>query len=192
MDIEYRNPKLYFIGGKARSGKSTVGQILKEKYEKKGKKVAVLSHSRYHKDYIMSFFGWDGRDETKPRDLLQQLGTEIIRKKLNMPFFFVNRMTEDIKILSYFFDVIVVNDVRFKIEIDKQREIFDSLVAIKVIRDNFDNGLTDIQKKHASEIDLDDYDKFNYYVYNDGTIDCLKKEVLSIIQKEEKQSEENE
>lgn len=186
MDVVYRNPKQYFIGGKARSGKSTVGTILKDTYEKKGKKTVILSYSRYHKDYIKSFFGWDGSDETKPRELLQQLGTEIIRGKLNMPFFFVNRMTEDIKILSYFFDVIVVNDVRFKIEIDMQKELFNNLVSIKVVRDGFDNGLTEKQKQHSSEVDLDDYDKFDYCIYNDGTLACLEQAVISIIEQEEK------
>jgi len=192
MDIVYRNPKLYFIGGKARSGKSTVGMILKDAYEKRGKTAVILSYSRYHKDYIKSFFGWDGRDETKPRELLQQLGTEIIREKLNMPFFFVNRMTEDIKILSYFFDVIIVNDVRFKIEIDKQKEIFNNLVAVKVVRNNFDNGLTEKQKQHSSEIDLDDYENFDYCIYNEETKENLNDDVMSLINKEDQANENNE
>lgn len=186
MDVIYRNPKLYFIGGKARSGKSTVGTMIKEEYEGKGKKAVILSHSRYHKDYIKSFFGWDGSEDTKPRELLQQLGTEIIREKLNMPFFFINRMTEDIKILSYFFDVVVVNDVRFKAEIDKQKELFNNLISIRVVREDFDNGLTDKQKEHPSEVDLDDYNKFDYCIYNDGTVSGLKEQVLAIIDKEEK------
>lgn len=191
MDIIYRNPKLYFISGKARSGKSTVAEILKEIYIQKGKSAAILSHARYHKDYAKAFFGWDGREETKPRELLQQLGTEIIREKLNMPLFFVNRVTEDIKILSYFFDVLIISDTRFKQEIDIQRERFNNIIAINVIRNNFDNGLTEQQKKHASEIDLDDYDKFNYIIENDGTIGNLKKQVVDIVNKEGNYNESN-
>ena len=42
MDVVFKNPKLYFISGKARSGKSTVSQILKEEYEKKGKKAVIF------------------------------------------------------------------------------------------------------------------------------------------------------
>lgn len=191
MDITYKNPKLYFISGKARSGKSTVGEMLKEEYEKKGKKAVVLSHARYHKDYVKSFFGWDGSDETKPRELLQQLGTEIIRQKLNMPFFFINRMTEDIKILSYFFDVIIVNDVRFEKEIEVQEKIFGNIITIRVNRPNFDNGLTIMQKQHPSEVDLDDYKKFDYYIDNDGSIDNLRKDVITVIDKEETKNEKN-
>lgn len=191
MDVVFKNPKLYFISGKARSGKSTVSQILKEEYEKKGKKAVILSYARYHKDYAISFFGWDGSEETKPRELLQQLGTDIIRQKLNMPLFFINRMIEDIKILSYFFDVIIVSNARFKDEIDIQRDIFKKIITIRVERPNFDNGLTEEQKNHPSEVDLDDYDKFDYYIINDESIKDLRPDVQAIIDKEGKLDEKN-
>lgn len=192
MDLIHRNPKLYFIGGKAMAGKSTTGKIIKDIYEQKGKKATVIQYSRYIKDYAKAFFGWDGRAETKPRELLQKLGTDIIREKLNMPFLFVNRITDDLKILSYFFDVLIIDDVRFKIEIDMQRQIFNNLVAVMIVRDNFDNGLTEEQRKHSTEIDLDDYHSFDYEIHNDGTIDDLREKVKTIIDEEEKQNEKNE
>lgn len=192
INLIYRNPKLYFIGGKAKAGKSMTGNIIKDIYEQKGKKVVVIQYSRYIKDYAKSFFGWDGREETKPRELLQQLGTDIIREKLNMPFFFVNRMTEDLKILSYFFDVLIIDGVRLKIEIDMQREVFKNLEAIMIIRDNFDNGLTAEQKRHLTEVDLDDYHNFDYEIHNDGTIDDLREKIKAIIDEEEKKNEKNE
>jgi hypothetical protein len=181
MEAYYRNPKLYFIGGKAQSGKTTLGELLKQEYEKEGKKVAVLYHSKYIKEYAKEHFGWDGKEETKPRELLQQLGTEIIRDKLNKKYFHVNRITEDIEILSYLFDVIIVNDVRFKIEIDIPREKFGDMVAIKIIRENFDNNLTDKQKQHPTEVDLDDYGKFDYVIVNNGTINDLRANVREIM-----------
>jgi len=182
----YRHPKIYFISGKAQHGKTTTGSIIKDEYEKRGKKVAVTLYARYLKDYAKSFFGWDGREETKPRELLQQLGTDIIRGKLNKQEFFVNRMIEDIEILSYFFDVIIVDDVRIEIEIEKPKRVFDNITCIEIIRDNFDNGLTDKQKHNLTEIGLDNYHKFDYTVYNDGSIDDLKSKIISIIDKEEK------
>ncbi|MDD2202876.1 MAG: hypothetical protein PHT75_00055 [Bacilli bacterium] len=192
MEAVYRNPKIYFIAGKAKNGKTTAGSIIKEEYEKRGKKVASTLYAKYLKDYAKTFFGWDGSEKTKPRELLQQLGTNIIRQKLNMECFFVDRTIEDIKILSYFFDVIVVDDVRFEIEIEKPNTVFDNLVTIRIERQNFDNLLTEEQKKHPTETALDNYDKFDYYIYNNGSIDDLRTEIISIIEKEESKDEENE
>ena len=49
------------------------------------------------------------------------------------------------------------------------------MVAIHIERPNFDNGLTEEQKNHPSEKDLDDYDKYDYRIINDGTLEELKK-----------------
>ena len=100
-------------------------------------------------------------------------------------------MIEDIKILSYFFDVIIVSDARFKDEIDIQRDIFKKIITIRVERPNFDNGLTEEQKNHPSEVDLDDYDKFDYYIINDESIKDLRPDVQAIIDKEGKLDEKN-
>ena len=70
-----------------------------------------LSVGTYIKFYAEKYFGWDGNDETKPRELLQMLGTEIIRKQID-PKFHVNRLIQDIKVLSYFYDVFIISDVR--------------------------------------------------------------------------------
>jgi len=192
MEAVYRHPKIYLIAGKAKNGKTTTGFIIKEEYEKRGKKVASTLYAKYLKDYAKTFFGWDGDEKTKPRELLQQLGTNIIRQKLNKEEFFVNRTIEDIEILSYFFDVIVVDDVRFKIEIEKPKTVFDNIKSIEVERENFDNGLTEEQKKHPTETALDNYNEFDYQIYNNGSIDDLRAEIVSIIDKEEANNENNE
>ena len=59
---------------------------------------------------------------------------------------------------------------------------FNKVIAIRVIRPNFDNGLTEEQKNHFTEIDLDDYDKFDYEVLNDGTISDLEVKIRKIIE----------
>ena len=79
MDIEFRNPKIYLIGGKAKHGKDTFSSFLKEVYENKGKKIIVTQYSKYIKYYAREMTGWDLSEETKPRELLQKLGTDIIR-----------------------------------------------------------------------------------------------------------------
>lgn len=183
MDVSYKNPKIYLLAGKAKHGKSTSSIFIKEEYEARGQKVAIARYSGYIKSFAKNYFGWDGREETKPRELLQQLGTQIIREKLNKEDFFVKRMIEDIEILSYFFDAIIIDDVRLEIEIEEIKKVFKNTISINVIRNNFDNGLTEKQKKHRTETALDDYNKFDYYIYNNGTFDDLKQSIIDIMKK---------
>lgn len=177
--------KIIIISGKARAGKDTTATMLKEIYS--DKKVINLQYSSYIKEYAKKISNWDGSEETKPRELLQQLGTDIIRKKIDDEFF-IKKIIDDIKVYSFFFDVITISDARFKKEIDNIRNVFDNVIAVHIVRPNFDNGLTDEQRKHPSEIDLDDYDKFNYDLINDGTLDNLKIKVERLVEVIENES----
>ncbi len=185
MELIYKNPLIYMIAGKAQHGKTTTSKIIIEEYKKRGKKVARLYHAKYIKDYAMDYFDWDGREKTKPRELLLNIGTELIRKKLGKEYFFINRITEDIEILSYFFDIIVIDDARLKIEIEAQRKNFEKTITINIKRKNFDNKLTEEQKNHLTEIDLDDYEQFDYIIINDAGIEDLREKISKIIKENE-------
>lgn len=178
--MEKRLKKIIMLSGKARSGKDTTSLMLFEMLEAKGFKVLNLQYSSYIKEYAKKISDWDGSEETKPRQLLQELGTSVIRQQID-ELFFVKRIIGDIKVYSYYYDIIIISDVRVKAEIDVPREEFDNICAVKITRPNFDNGLTEEQKKHFTEIDLDDYDKFDYEIINDGTLDDLKVKVEKFI-----------
>ena len=179
MDIKETKPRIYLISGKARHGKDTFSSYLKECYEKNGKKVIITQLAKYIKYYAREITGWDLSEETKPRELLQILGTDIIRVKLGKDDLFIKRMIDDIEILSCFYDAIIISDVRFKREINDLRDRFSDLVAINIFRPDFDNGLTEEQKNHKSEIDLDDYDKFDVKIIN-TTLEELEKSAEKI------------
>ena len=171
--------EVILISGKGRHGKDTTGNIIKEFLEEKGFKVAMGQISKPLKEYAKYYFGWDGSEETKPRDLLQKLGTEIIREKLKKEEFFVNRMIEDIDVLSYFFDFLIVTDIRLIIEIEKLSKVAKTL-NLRIVRKDFDNGFSEEQKNHRTEVELDNYDKFDYVIEN-TTIDKLKEDTINII-----------
>lgn len=173
MDIENKNPKIYVVGGKAKHGKDTFSAFLKETYESHNKKVIVTQLSKYIKYYAREMTGWDLSEETKPREFLQQLGTTVIRQKLKKDDLFINRMIDDIEIFSYFYDAIIISDVRLKKEIIDLKKVYPNIISIHIDRPNFDNGLTEEQKKHPTEIDLDDYNEFDIEVVN-TTLDNLK------------------
>ena len=173
MEIEKRNPKIYIMCGKAKHGKDTFSAYLKETYEKNNKKVIVTQLSKYIKYYAREMTGWDLSEETKPRELLQQLGTKVIREYLNKEDLFISRMIEDIDVFSCFYDAIIISDVRLKKEIIDLRKSFPNLICIHIERPDFDNGLTPEQKMHKTEIDLDDFTDYNINIVN-TTLDNLQ------------------
>ena len=170
--------QIIMICGKARSGKDTLADFLIE--DLKDKKPCKVQIGQYIKYYAMKYFGWDGKDETKPRDLFNKLGTEIIRNKID-PNFHINRLVEDIEVLSYFYDTFIVSDVRFPIEIEKVKEKYNNVVTIKVQRDS--NELTESQKKEVSETALDNYTDYDYFIDNNGTLEELESKAKALLKK---------
>lgn len=171
--------KIILIAGKARSGKNTVANIIKETLN--NKKVINLEYSSYMKKYAENIIDWDGSENTKPRDLLQQLGDEI---KSFDPLFLIKEMIMDIDIYSMYFDIITISDVRFPNEIDEIKKKFENSISIRIERPNFDNGLTIEEKNHISEIALDNYNNFDYVIINDGDIDKLRNKIEEVIKNE--------
>ena len=175
---------IYVISGKARHGKDTVAIDIKEIYEKKGLKVINLAYGSYIKEYAKKISNWDGNEETKPRELLQELGTDIIRKQIDHDFF-VRRLCEDILVYSYYFDIITISDARFPNELEWPKKKFDNVISIKVIRDNYDSVLSEKEQKHLTEVALDEYNSYDYVIHNDGTLDDLKEKVSDVVRKVE-------
>lgn len=171
--VERGNMKIILISGKMRAGKDTCADYLQEDFEKEGLKVCRLQISYYLKRYAIEYFGWDGKEETKPRELLQTLGTDIIREKID-PLFHVKRTIQDIEVLSYFFDVAIISDVRFRNEIEEITAAFHKkgVYAIHVVRPNYvSEGIT---SSHVSENDLNDYHNYDFEIINDGTLEEYK------------------
>lgn len=184
MKLKEKQPKIYIVCGKARHGKDTIAEMIRHYYIENHYDVLNLQYSSYIKEYAKKISNWDGSEETKPRELLQQLGTNVIRDKIDEAFF-VKKIVDDIKVYSFFFDVLTISDARFKLEVDTPRDNFENVVIIRVNRPNFDNGLTEEQKMHRTETDLDDYKNYDYVIENDGNLEDLKEKVTEILKQEE-------
>ena len=172
--------KIILLSGKARSGKDTTANIIKE--IENDKKVINLEYSFYMKTYIKNITDWDGSEDTKPRELLQQLG-DTIKNKID-PLFFIKKMIMDIKVYSLYYDIITISDVRFINEIEEIKKEFNDVICIRINRPNYDNGLTINEKNHISETSLDNYDKFDYVIENDSDINSLKNKIIEVIENE--------
>lgn len=175
--------KLYVIGGKARSGKNTFGNYLKEELKQHGYKPCIMHLTEPLYSYAKNYFDWNEESGEKPRAFLQKMGIEIIKEKLGKKTFLLDRLSENIEILSEFFDTFIITDARLKEEFEYLNKKYD-IVAIKLIRENFENGLTETQKMHITEKDLDNYEKFDYEVKNTGS-KALKENAKTIVLKEE-------
>lgn len=184
MEIQKRNPKIYIMCGKAKHGKDTFSAYLRDVYKNNGKEIIVTQLSKYIKYYAREMTGWDLSEESKPRELLQQLGTGVIREYLKKEDLFINRMIEDIDVFSCFYDAIIISDVRLKKEINDLRQAFPDLVCVHINRPDFDNGLTEEQKNHKTEIDLDDFDNFDVKIVN-TTLELLEKSANDLYNKYE-------
>jgi hypothetical protein len=185
MEITNKHPKIYLLSGKARNGKDTTAEFLKKFYEADGKKVIYSRAGKYIKFYASEMTGWDGKEETKPRQLLQELGTDVIRNKLNKANMLIERQLDDIEIYSYFYDAIIVPDIRLPKEIDSVKAKFDNVVAIHINRINFESDLSSNQQSHITETAMDNYTNFDYEVTND-TLEQLEKDIYKIYKEETK------
>jgi len=181
MELENKNPKIFIISGKARSGKDVVSNIICERYH--NKKCKKISFAYYLKQYVKDISNWDGSDDTKPRDLLQKVGIDLLKNKINTNFL-INRVCEDIKVYSYFYDIIIITDARLLDEIEIVKNKFKNVTTIRVNRKK-DNNLTIEQKNHITETGLDNYKNFDYIIENIEDYNKLVIDTNKILKEEE-------
>lgn len=178
MEFQKRNPKIYVLSGKAKSGKNYVGEMI----EKNSSNPISISYAYYLKDYTKRILNWDGSEETKPREFLQQLGIELIQKEISK-MMLIDRVKQDIEVFSYFYDTIIITDARLKEEVEMPKKYFSNVTTIRIIRTDYEDGLTELQKKHVTETGLDTYTNFDYTIENHND-DVLKEEVLRILKED--------
>ncbi len=188
--MENKEIIVYLIGGKARTGKGEISHLFKQEYEKRGYAVCEIQMMRTLKGYLKDYFGWDGKEETKPRTLLQQMGTEIIREKMGKNYFHIDRLTEDITVLSNYFSVFVVNDIRLPLEIEEMKKRFPNVVSIHVTMDHYTSPLEPTEQTHITELALDHYKNFDYEIVN-YSLNQLASDIIQIVDSEVEKNEKH-
>lgn len=173
--------KIICISGKARHGKDTVAKCLSEHLKESGNSVLVTHFADLLKYVCKQFFGWDGEKDEHGRSLLQYVGTDRIRGIF--PNYWVSFIINILTVFNDEWDYVIIPDCRFPNEYELFRKYGFDVELWKVVRDNFDSGLTEEQLNHPSETALDDYVPTRY-IYNNGTleeiddiIECIMKEV---------------
>ncbi len=168
--------KIILIGGKANSGKDSTAEYIDNYYRNKGLDVVNIQIAYYIKMYAKQIAMWDGDNETKPRQLLQDLGTELIRKQID-EYFFIKRILQDIDVYSRYFDVITISDGRMPEEFEEIKKAYPETISLHIIRPGYVSHLTKNQKAHVTESLVDEI-KYDYEIINDGTLEDLDKKAV--------------
>ena len=175
------------ISGKARSGKDTIAKYLIEQYG-----YTRWAFADKLKECIYKYSDWDGEKDEKGRKLLQSVG-QAFREydKDNWIKVLAKDIVEyiqDYHFLSYF--NIVISDVRFINEIETFKylmlEAFDeNNIKFRTIRIDrpIENDNAEWHKD-ISEIDLDNYNNFDYIISNDSDIDSLYRKIDKIMKED--------
>lgn len=166
------------VSGKARHGKDTFAEMLKEEFTADGKRVLIIHYADLLKYLCKQYFGWDGVKDVAGRTLLQFVGTDTIRQKDEN--YWVDFVAKFIKLFPDQWDYVIIPDTRFKNEIERLGYHGFDFVTTCVRRNNFDNGLTEGQKAHPSECDLDDY-YFDIVIPNNGTTSSLRNKARMLV-----------
>ena len=174
MEFINKKPKIIIISGKASSGKSLVGNIIKQNINN----TVLLAYADYLKMYAKNIAGWDGSEDTKPRELLQQLGVELIKTKIDDNML-IKRIIEDIKVYSYFYDYIVITDARFPNEIESIKNEFDNVISIRVNRNIY--SLERKYQNHSTETGMNEYNNYDYIIDNNDDIKALELKVMEVV-----------
>lgn len=158
--------KIIAISGKAGSGKDTFAEMLK----KQGELISVRPLAEPVKKLAIEL-GWNGIKDVYGRQLLQNIGALFRAYDEN---YWVSSLIHTIDHDCKHREGVIVPDCRYPNEIETLKTRFN-VTTIRIVRPDFDNGLTLKQKEHASETTLDTYG-FDYVVYNNSTITDLEHE----------------
>lgn len=165
---------LILIAGKAGSGKDKVAGLFKEMLPL----TIVTSFSKYIKMYSYEFGKWDLKEEHKPREFLQKMGDFLRNKNEN---FLVDRVKTDLEVYKAFgIKNVIISDVRLVHEITSFDELDYNVIKIRVNSNLNKRNLTKTEMQHVTEVNLDNYDKYDY-VINNKYDENIYNDVLNIV-----------
>lgn len=172
--------KVICISGKAQHGKDTTASIMEEVLKERGERVLVTHFADLLKYICRTFFGWDGNKDEKGRQILQYVGTDVIRKKA--PDYWVGFLARFLELFKDEWDWVLIPDTRFPNEVDVMKEKFGAMHA-RVLRQDFVSPLTEEQQNHPSEVALDDVCP-DVWIINNGSINSLRETITKFLKEQ--------
>lgn len=179
---------IYMLHAAAQSGKNTVADIMKEKYESQGKRVLIIAEADYVKFVLEKYYGITEFKSPEGRSRIQQFATDMCRS-IN-PNIWSNVVTSLIEVAQCSFDVVIVPDWRFMNEYKNMDFLYPKKVRTVLISRpdvNSVDNMTESQRNHQSETELDNFENYDYNIINKTNhLDETIRQVEEMIEKEER------
>lgn len=181
--------RIYLLHARAQSGKDTCAAIMKEEYEKRGKRVIVIAFADYVRWCLDKYYGIKDYKTPEGRTIIQHFATDLVRK--NDPTFWGRTVGDLLRAIEDDFDYAIIPDWRFENEYSSLASRFAPHIIVQVLIDRPNNEATDNmtveQRAHQSEVELDNYKNFDYNIVNEfGKLENTKKQLIIMMDREEK------
>ena len=180
--------RIYLLHAHAQSGKDTCATIMKEEYEKRGKRVIIIAFADYVRWCLDKYYGVTDYKTPEGRTIIQHFATDLVRK--NDPTFWGRTVADLLRAIEDDFDYAIIPDWRFENEFAALRNRFSYSIVVPVLITRPDNektdNMTDEQRKHQSEIELDNWKFFDYTIINEfNKLEETRTQLIKMIEHEE-------
>lgn len=166
-------PRIIGLSGKARHGKSTVADIVKQILSERGYGVQIIGFADGVREEAKER-GWNGEKDEVGRKMLQDIG--MARRAVDPAYWMEKLMA---KLMTVENTVVIVPDVRFRNEATVISRLEGELWRVR--RPRFSNDLTPEQRWHPSEVELDDWLLWDVEIINDGAVGLLLGAVVEAV-----------
>jgi hypothetical protein len=161
---------------------------MKEEYEKRGKRVIIIAFADYVRMCLDKYYGVKEYKTPEGRTIIQHFATDLVRK--NDPTFWGRTVADLLRAIEDDFDYAIIPDWRFENEYTSLASRFDWHIIPRVLITRPENektdNMTDAQRNHQSETELDNYKNFDYNIINEfGKLDATKEQLIAMIDREE-------
>jgi hypothetical protein len=168
--------KLIGISGKKKSGKDQVCSYLTTILQTKGKSCCRIGFADALKEEVAVLFKVDVQYIEKHKDnfrlILQGYGTDY-RRDLFSENYWVDKLIRNVYKYRGANDYVIVPDVRFYNEAQCIKDLGGLLFRVVRTPEEIDS--------HASEIQLDSYENYDYVIDNFGTLEDLQQDCDYIV-----------
>jgi thymidylate kinase len=173
------NTVAILISGKAGTGKSTFGSLVKKALQEEGYTTTTIPFADNVKYVAKEAFGWDGEKDDKGRQLLQGIGNLGRQYDENL---WVDRVIEMAEVTDTIIPVefIICDDWRFPNEAKRMAERFTTILVKVEAKEREALKGTEFYDD-VSEVSLDAYEDYYYVVSNESTLEELKNKANSIV-----------
>lgn len=163
--------KIFLLHAAAQSGKNTCAYAMKEYYEATyHKKVLILAFADYVKFVLDKYYNTPAERTEEYRTRIQQFATDQCREK--NPYIWVNVIQSLLEVIKDDFDIFIIPDWRFKNEYTSMALCFSGntkVIPVLINRPGIEqvDNMTEEQRSHDSERNLDNFKNFNYTIINE-------------------------